>query len=246
METERQIVYSILETISNHSHNNDSDISERLLRSYAQMYRAEGLRKHYKDGHVIEDEVFQRTSIEFKSTRLKKEYLGKIPKLIRTTNHYTFRLEKLGIPIPVLDSELYNLTKKNPINNKKVFSKTDTNNIQIYIGDYKSCSAADSENQFLINTILEEIQDQVNQNIEPENLTLQFDLYAVLYNPSDDPLYDWEKDIFPYPAERLPELKMQILKNQFGIIVDLRAKKDEVQNARPDNIRYHEEQNINE
>lgn len=251
METERQIVYSILNTIRNHSHNIDEDITERLLRSHVLSYRADSIRKHYKNGHTIEDQVFQRVTLPFLGTKkhpitkkINKEFTAALPKLIRMDNHYGLRLERLSIMIPVLDSELYSLTKKNSLNNKKVFAKTDTKFAQIYIGDFKSCASSESEVQILINDIIQEIQDQQNNN--EEVLKLKFDLYAVLYNPSDDPSYDWENDIFPFPAERNPELKMQILKNEFGIIVDLRAKKDEVQNARPDNIRYHEEQNIQE
>lgn len=246
METERQIIYSILNTIRNHSHNNDEEVSERLLRSHVLSYRADSIRKHYKDGHVIEDQVFQRVNLPFKISRVKKEFVAEAPRLIRTTNHYSLRLEKFGIPIDVLDSELYQLTKKNHLNNQKVFAKTDTKNIQVYIGDYNSCASKDSDIQIVINSILQEIQDQTNANIDDDKITINLDLYAVLYNPSDDPSYDWENDIFPFPAERNPELKNQILKNEFGIIVDLRAKKDEVQNARNDSIRYHEEQNINE
>lgn len=246
METEKQIIYSIKNTLKNHNYNNDDDLPERLLRSHIINYRADAIRKHYKDGHVIEDQVFQRVKVSFKKTKFPQEYSGPIPKLIRTSNHFTLRLERLGITIPVLDSELFDLTKKNHINNKKVFSKTDTKNINVFIGKYKSCATSDSETQILINDILEDIQNQINDNIEEKNTVLDFEIYAVLFNPSDDPDYDWENDIFPFPAERLPELKMQILKNEFGIIVDLRAKKDEVSNARPDNIRYHEEQNVNE
>lgn len=246
METESQIIYSILNTIRNHSHNNDEEVSERLLRSHVLSYRADSIRKHYKDGHTIEDQVFQRVPLEFSTTVFKKEFLAAAPRMIRTTNHYSMRLEKFGIPISVLDSELYQLTKKNDLNNGKVFAKTDTKNIQVFIGNNKSCGSDESDHKILVNMILKEIQDQLNNNIRTENIKISLDLYAVLYNPSDDKNYDWEKDIFPFPAERNPELKMQILKNEFGIIVELRAKKDEVQNARNDSIRYHEEQNINE
>lgn len=246
METEKQIVYSILNTVRNHSYNNDEDISERLVRSHIHSYRADSIRKHYKNGHVVEDQVFQRVEIPFFSLKVKnaKEYVTNLPKLIRLDNHYGIRLEKLGIIIPVLDSELYALTKKNSLNNKKVFAKTDSHFAKIFIGDFKSCASTESDMQILITNILQEIENQQNDNVE--NIKINFDLYGILYNPSNDPNYDWENDIFPFPAERNPELKMQILKNEFGIIVDLRAKKDEVQNSRPDNIRYHEEQNINE
>lgn len=243
METERQIVYSILNTLNNHSYNNDEDISERLVRSHILAYRADSIRKHYKNGHTVGDEVFQSLPISFKSPNVGynfkpgyREFTADAPRVIRLDKHFGFKLQSGHFSIPVLSNDYYNSLHNNDGICNDSFAGT--------YGDKIKLSLVKSGPFISHREIYQSIQASENKGGEFINIDLT--LYAILYNPSDDPTYDWENDIFPFPAERSPELKMQILKNEFGIIADLRAKKDEVANARPDNIRYHEENNIRE
>ena len=59
METEKKIIYSILNTIRAAEYNLDEPVTERLLRAYLSNYRADALRKHYENGINVSDEVFQ-------------------------------------------------------------------------------------------------------------------------------------------------------------------------------------------
>jgi len=72
--------------------------------------------------------------------------------------------------------------------------------------------------------------------------TIKMDLYAILVDPSDGKDYDWTSSPYPFPGEKLDELKTTILRKEFQITANVKS--DEVQNARVDNIRYHENTNL--
>jgi hypothetical protein len=240
MNTEREIIYQILNTIRDAEHNEDERISERLMRSFLRTYRAESLRKYYKDGHIVNDEVFQIIPVELVRVGNTNEFTCMLPKVIRMTNHYGFYLEKNGISIPIVESENYSLSKKNPFGKNLVQSKTEQNKLTISCGTLTSCMDGTNDNALLIGMFIDEIEHQVNASSEVIKLNLDF--FGVLHNPDDQPGYDWETDIFPFPSERLPELKGQILAKEFGIMVN--AKKDEISNTRNDNISPREEAEI--
>ena len=46
VETEKEIIYQILNTIRDAEHNQDERIGERLMRSFLKTYRGESMRKH--------------------------------------------------------------------------------------------------------------------------------------------------------------------------------------------------------
>ena len=240
MNTEREIIYQILNTIRDAEHNEDERISERLMRSFLRTYRAESLRKYYKDGHVVNDEVFQRISIDLNRIGTTDEYSGTIPKVIRMSNHYGFYVEKNGISIPIQKSESYHLSKRNPFGKSLVQTKTEQNTLTLFTGKLTQCMNGENENALLIGYLIDEVEPQINS--DPKNVKINLDFFAVLHNPDDQPGYDWETDIFPFPSERLPELKGQILAKEFGIMVQ--AKKDEVSNTRNDNVSAREESEI--
>lgn len=240
MGTEQQLVYNILNTIRDAEHNEDERLSERLMRSYLRTYRAECLRKYYKNGHIVDDEVFQLITLSFKRIGNTNEFCAEIPKVIRFQNNYGFYLQKNGSTIPILNSEEYNLNKRNPFDGKLVNAKTEGNKITLSGGELTDCIASGTEAEGLIGSILDEVESQTNNG--DKEIIIPFDFYGVLHNPEDAPGYDWEVDIYPFPSEKGDELKSQILRKEFGIMIQ--AKRDEVQNSRSDSVRYHENQNI--
>lgn len=240
MNTEREIIYQILNTIRDAEHNEDERIPERLMRSFLRTYRAESLRKYYKDGHVVNDEVFQRIPIELTRTNLE-EFRGLIPKIIRMSNHYGFYVEKNGISIPIVESEQYHLSKKNPFGKNLVQTKTEQNSLTLFAGKLNQCMNGENDNALLIGFLIDEVEPQLNDP-QIKDIKINLDFFGVLHNPDDQPGYNWETDIFPFPSERLPELKGQILAKEFGIMVQ--AKKDEISNTRNDSVSPREENEI--
>lgn len=245
MTTEKAFIYSILNTVRVAEHNNDETVTESLLRNYVYIHRPESLRKFYKDGQTVGDEVFQK--IEATLTKLPNgDFVFELPKIIRFTNHYGFYLEKYGMVIPVVSSENFNLNKRNPFNSKFAYAKTEGNKLLLRLPESLEGLDQAGENYVVINELLTSIyqQELFNYNfpLEATPVVIQLDLSCVLYDPNDCPTYDWEVDIFPFPAERLPELEQQILVKEFGIMNQ--SKKDEVQNGRADQVRYHDNEDV--
>ena len=230
--SELAFVYSILNVIRNAEHNNDERLSERLIRDFVRAHRPDSMRKYYNNGQTVDDEVFQLIPLVF--TKLPTgEFMATLPKIIRFENNYGFFLDKYGTSLPIMTSQEYQLNKTNPFNNKFIACKTHGNNVFLRIPTNTNGLDIISENYTIINGFVQDIYSQelanVNNNTN-EPVTIELDLHAVLLNPDDCPTYDWENDIFPFPAERLPELRQQILAREFNIMTQ--SKRDEIQNAR--------------
>lgn len=245
MDTEKHIIYSLIETIRDSEHNNDETLHEELLRNFLYDHRGDSLRKYYKDGQTINDEVFQKQTLSLVKLP-NNDFIVKLPKIIRFTNHYGFYFEKYGMVIPVISSENFNLNKRNPFNSKFAYAKTDGNNLVLRLPESLEGLDQASENYIVLKEFLESIyqQELFNYNfpLEATDVVINVDFSAVLYNPTDCPDYDWEIDVFPFPAEKIPELKQQILVKEFGIMNQ--SKKDEVQNGRADQVRYHDNEEV--
>lgn len=242
---EIEIIYSLLNVVRNGEHNNDERISERLMRNFLHSHRGDSLRKYYNNGQTIDDEVFQL--IKAKLIRLSSnEFMIELPHIVRFENNYGFYLEKNGTAIPIMTSQEYQLNRSNPFNGKFVSAKTSGNNLFVRLP--QSLQGLDQlmETYGIIKGFMDSVFQQEVDNFNNNTnfpITIEVDLWACLVNPDDCPDYNWETDAFPFPAERLPELRQQILRNEFGIMTEM--KRDEVQNARGDEIRYHDNSNVN-
>lgn len=242
--TEKELIYSILNVVRNSEHNNDEGVPERLLRHFASVHRADSMRKYYKDGQVVDDEVFQKIPITLQ--KVNDFFVVKIPQVIRFINHYGFYIEKYGSSITIGTSQEFHLNKRNPFNSKFIQSKTEGNDLFIRLPDSLEGLDQAEENYSVIKGFLDSIYQQelfnYNNPNEATPVVIELDFYAILQNPDDCPTYDWENDPYPFPAERLPELEQQILVREFGIMNQ--SKKDEIQNARADEVRYHDNEQV--
>ena len=241
MDTERHILYSILNGVRDAEHNNDEPVTESLLRNLIYTYRADSIRKHYRDGQTVSDEVFQR--VPLKLLRLVDgTFVAQMPKIIRFTNNYGMYIEKFGTTIPIVTSQEFSLGRNNPFNRKFPHCKSEGNQLILRVPDSLQGLDQVGENYQVIKDFLDSIAAQelfnFNNPSMAKDVEINLDLRAVLSNPTDCEEYDWEVDIFPFPQERLPELRSQIMLKEFGIMKE--SKKDEVQNARADVIRYHD------
>ena len=245
MENELQIIYSILQTVRGTELNNDETISERLIRAFILKHRPDILRKHYINGHVLNDEVFQIVPIILtKQTEIL--FKAQLPKVVHFDHSYGINIAFNGIVFGILSYEEFYLTIRNNKKNFFPLCYISQDQIYFYIGkkDSKAFSQS-SETAYAINSFYTSIYNQELSNYNnpiQAPVQLNLDLRAVLVNPDDQIGYSFESSIFPFPAERLPELEQTILAKEFNII--LQTKKDEVQNARQDSIRYHDNENV--
>lgn len=228
MNTERHIVYELINIIRNHEHNNDEPVTERLMRGYLKTFRSDFIRKHYKDEMNIADECFQVLQLPM-VRKNPTEFTGGVPKIIRLKNHSGFTIYINNSTVPIVDSEQYQLSKNNPLGKQNFFGKTEGSQLTIF---QPKTSRKLSHNS----PLLENIQSALSDNST-------FTLSAILTDPSDDPNYDWENDVYPFPSEKESELIVTILRQVFGI--SFQFKPDQIQNASSDNITYHENLQVN-
>jgi hypothetical protein len=263
MTTEKEIVYYLMETLRDAEYNNDERVDERFLRSLLLKYRAESLRKHLKNGVHVSDDLFQIVSLNL-TRNSENQYVSTYPKIIRFSESSSFYLTKKNYNIPILSSESFYLSKNNFHGKGQPRAKIEGYNIILEIGNIRHLSNLNPESESRV-AVIAFIQDVINDesNLEIQNgqfggrssqyvenyiqnnsVSVQANLKAILHNPSEANNYDWENDIYPFPSERIPELTDQILGREFQFMKQ--AKRDEIQNARADEVRYHDNTDVSE
>ena len=237
METEREIIYTMLSVINKSEYNNDEPLGDRILRRFLQKYRADLLRKHYNNGINVDPEVFQKIELSLKPVPgTNYEFELELPKIIRFKQNTGYYIECVGRSIPIMDPEAYRYSKQNFNTSFLPKAKVSGNKITLYIGNLDNdCIVGFSELAALITSL------GGNLTVEAYG-EVSIDLFCVLNNPSDDPNYDWKTSIYPFPAERINEMMNQIYSKEYGILVD--AKSDEIQNTRQDYVRYHDQDDL--
>lgn len=243
---EIELIYSLLNVIRNAEHNNDESVHENLLRNFCRIHRAEILKKYYEGGITVNDEVFQMIPMTFTKVGAN-EFKATYPKVLKLNNDFGFYVEKYGTTISISTSQQYSQNRKDFFNKKFIDIKAENQTLVMRLPDSLESLDQASENYNLIKEFLDSVYlQELNNFNENENnpITITADFYGVLYNPDDCPTYDWEEDSYPFPAEALPELERQVLVREFGIMNS--AKRDEIQNSRADEIRYHDNEDLRE
>ena len=244
MRTERQIIYTMLDTLRAGEISNDERLTERYLRDLLRKYRPDIIRKYAMNGPRISPECFQEFDIylDYVSTGV---YETEIPAIIRLSHDEGFYVHINDTRIAVVTPMEYKTYTGLWSNRFRPVGKTEGQLLTIYIGDEDNPYVeAGSDLEQLIQDLKASISaftvaDQANLKG-----TLKLRLGAVLYNTDDDPNYDWDTDVYPFPSERITELTNTIMAREFGIV--LQAKPDEIQNARPDSIRYHDQDDVSQ
>lgn len=243
MKTERDIIYTMLDTYRASEISNDERVNERFMRDLLRKHRPDSLRKHYRNGITVAPEVFQYFDIRLTYVS-PSIYSVELPKIINFEHHLGFEVNIDGYVIPVVNPGDFHRSRK--IFNTKYLpiGKMEGQKLTVYIGDdLNPCLSTDSDTY----AALVEIKTRLNESpvLTPnEKGTLRLNFSAVLLDPDDQPGYDMDTSVYPFPSERLKELTDQILQREFGIIVQ--AKPDEIQNARPDKIRYHDQDDVSQ
>lgn len=232
--SEYHIVYELINAVRNSVHNNDEVISERLMRQILKTYRADSIRKEYKNGIELDDEVIQTIPLRFKKLP-NGDFSSAIPKIIRLKNHAGFFLNKENYNIPIVNSESFDLSKNNSFARNLLKAKTQNENLIVSVPKRSYCLTKSGQ-LYSILSMLEKEQKTLKE--------IKLDFSGILADPSEDPNYNWEESIYPFPSERLAELKTQIAFKEFQM--SMQYKQDEIQNARQDRVIYQDEFNIGE
>lgn len=218
METEEEIVYSIIETAKKGNLSDDNRINERLVRGFLRIYRASAIAKASTLGLEITDESFQYLgNLRFDYVK-SKEFKRDLPKIIMLKS-FGIRLEVLGENIPVLNSEEYSLSLKSLINGKLPKAKTTANRLTIYIGEYLVVNGKRKPRQSIV---IDQLSLLATQSA---NAYIEAEVYAVLDNPDEAPGYDWTVNPYPCPSELIEDIKTKILAKEFNLILNIKVDK---------------------
>lgn len=229
MVTEKEIVYNILNTARNEEHNIDEVISERLMRGYLRVHRASLLRKYYRDGHSFSDQIFQTVPIEI--VEKNGEYIGQLPDIIRANKGYGFYAELFGTRIPILNNEEYYLSKTSQ---NTIYSTSIGNQFKLRVNT-SICGCGEYNDMVrVVEYFYQKKLKAKKQGLNVDDLKYEINIIAVLQNPDDDPTYDWETTIYPFPPEMLEDLKYEVLRREINITPHMR--RDEVANSRNDSL----------
>lgn len=231
METEEKIVYSIMETVRNGQLNDDLNLNERTVRSYLASYRAALIKKYSENGITISEQCFQslgRLKFDYFNPR---EFRRKMENVIRLENSYGvvgLMVEKYGENIPVVNSEEYHLSRKSIIEKYHPKGKFLGTFLTIYIGqkNLKACTPSEG-----LNEIIQGFEEDI---IETGGSGIYLEVNAILVNPDQAESYDWTADPYPMDSESVAELKNEILRREYGIVLQTKTDKVTDGDERPE------------
>jgi hypothetical protein len=215
METEEELVYSIMETATAGSQNDDGEISERFVRNLLRQYRAPAIAKASMMGALVTDECFQPLGeLEFTLIR-NNQFERMLPKIILLNDNSGVIFEKNGESIPVLNSEEFSLGLKSLINRQLPKSKISGSKAVIFSGyTITHCKVKPSTNN-VINDFKEEL-------VSTQGKKITVSVSAILDNPDHGLGYDWTTSNYPCSSELIDEIKTNILRKEFGIILSVK------------------------
>lgn len=189
MRTEKEIVYSVLNSMRGGHSNNNDNISLRLIRSWIASERANLLLQFTDSGRSINEENYQELSNQ-SFNKVENEinvYKKTLPKII-------YFNRRSGVRIRYGSETVLMCTKNQDRNYQK----------DNYFKNVKRAWVIGNEMYVRIGNGLE---NSIVLNIE-----------AVLFYPGDSSSYNWETDFFPLQSELMSVLKEIVMKKEMNIV----------------------------
>ena len=213
--TETEIIYSILEIVRNSEVTIDEKMTEDFLRHLIYTYRADAIEKTVD----ISEELFQPYYLQFEKT--KNFYEAELPDILYMNQRMGISFSNWGLEVPITSKEEALISQKSKFHKAEVIGFVQHKKLKLIINQ-------SSTTQNLINQI--SYQDKT------------IEISCILAEPNVALNYDPDVDIFPLDKARLATMRYNLLRREFGVMVEM--KKDEIQNARADNIIYQDESKL--
>ena len=236
MRTERDIIYTIWDTVRAGQSNQDDPINERLLRSYLREHRGKHLSKNYMQGKTLPDEVFQdlgEVFFDFKNNEF--ESLSELPKIIRFPENFGMLAELDDYSISIVSVTEFKNAKKDKFNKFHPLLKFVNRRLYLSVGQEQTCELEDVSNSAL-NRAVRKIREGFIGD-RPKIF-----LRAVLVNPDDEQGYDFTTSAYPYPDELIQDLINSVTARDFNIF--LRTKSDETGDKRDNNSSHNTKEEV--
>lgn len=220
--TEQKIIYELLETIRNSEITDDEKITEELLRQYLYDYRNNAIKNMYE----ISEEIYQQYKLIFNPAG--NEYVSNnLPDIIYDKSRFGISIHDFNITLPVVSKEEALNAQKSRFYIPPYVAYIQNGKISVIVN-------SDALNK------LDESKKYLKNLLSATNAEIQ--ISCILADPSLGIGYDWKTSNFPLFASALKDVRQNILRQEFGIMQEV--KKDEVQNARADDIIYQDESKL--
>lgn len=220
--TEQKIIYSLLETIRDSEHTDDDKMTEGVLRQFLYDYRNDAIKKMYE----VSEELYQKYQIGFK--KIGREYVSeKFPDIIYGESRFGISIYDFDVLLPVVSKEEALNAQKSRFYKPPYIAYITNGQIHVIVNS-DILITLDQSKQYLLNLL--------------NNQNAKLDISCILSDPSEGVGYDWTTSNFPFYAQAIKNVRQNILRQEFGIMQEV--KKDEVQNARADDIIYQDESKL--
>ena len=224
--TEQEIIYSLWEVIRDNAVSDDDKITEGFLRNLLYVYRADAI----KDEYEISEEMYQSVSLFFSETISGNGIFESLnlPDILYNRSRAGINLiDMYGQEVPVVSKEEAVITQKS-----RFWAP-------FYVAYMQSPSLIIRANLLKLTHADAMINDLLN-TLRSRHPIVK--VSCILNNPTDAENYDWKKTPFPFPGQKIAELKQKLLRREFSIMSEV--KKDQIQNARADNVIYQDESKL--
>ena len=235
--TEQEIVYGILETIRAHEITDDEKTTEAVIRNYLANYRNEDIKNIFE----ISEEYYQNIDVFFRKEG--NQFVSHFPvdpnnpqasKVNQPLPGIIYERGRSGISISNFDGYIPVTSKEEALNSRKS---------RMYRPPY----VAYLTNGQIYLIVQEDVLETMPMSVSYlKNILLspnpKIEIQAILSDVSKGKGYDWTSTPYPLAANRIQTIRKNILRQEFGITIEV--KKDEVQNARQDNIIYQDESKL--
>ena len=223
--TEENIVYQLLNSIRAAELSNDEVIGERTVRSLMRVHRNELISKYSLGGLTIQDMCFQKFTPVLSSLSAT-ELTATLPVIVQLPDNLGVKITTPNFNnIPLVSEENYYLGTHNPINKNQPKAKLEGQLLTVHLPLVS--------NQAMLNG------SRLQATLDALQETKVVNISAVLDDPNDGTGYDWTKSVYPFPQELISELKKNLLRRDFNII--LSTKSDQIPNMKNDTLTYHEQ-----
>lgn len=220
--TEQEIIYGILETIRAYEITDDEKVTEAIIRNYLANYRNEDIKNVFE----ISEEHYQNIDLVFKKEN--ETFTSVLPGIIFERGRIGISISDWSVtPVPVSSKEEAMNARRSRMYRPPYIAYLTNGKIHIIVQS-DVLETMPAANSYLKNLLLSR---------DPK-----IEIQAILSDVSKGKNYDWTKTPYPLSANRIQTIRKNILRQEFGITVEV--KKDEVQNARQDNIIYQDESKL--
>lgn len=223
--TEQKIIYSLLETIRNSEINDDERMTEAYLRNILYTFRAEAFKG---PDYEFSEEIYQRYNLTMRKDTDGKFSSDKMNSIIFSSRLGVMVDDDMGNEVSITSrEEAYNSLKSRFF--QPYYIGFVENNKLTILANLKKLVNAD----YTANVLLNKLNTGQSATLE---------IRCILADPTKGNDYNWAETPFPFDLTKINTLKQNILRKEFGIMYEV--KKDEIQNARADNIIYQDESKL--